>query len=96
MNENKKPEAAVALNYDQSNAPRVVAKGRGQSAEQIIALAEQHQIPLQDDPELTELLCQIPLGSEIPENLYLAVAEVIAFAYLISGKRPPGFDDDQD
>jgi len=71
----------------------VTAKGQGKIAEQIFELAKKHGIPLEKDPELTAILSQIPLGDEIPESLYLAIAEVIAFAYLISGKRPPGFKD---
>lgn len=86
------PSVAVALYYDGKGAPRVTAKGRGALAEQILALAEEHRIPLERDPELVTLLAQIPLGDEIPEALYRAIAEVIAFAYLLSGKFPPGHD----
>lgn len=85
------PESAVALLYDGENAPRVTAKGRGKVAEEIFKLAREHDIPLQNDPQLAAVLSQIPLGDEIPEALYRAIAEVIAFAYLVSGKRPPGF-----
>ena len=87
------PDLAVALHYDQQNAPRISAKGSGELAAEIITLANQYGIPLHDDPELASILAQIPLGDEIPENLYVAVAEVIAFAYLITGKRPPGFQE---
>ena len=86
-------ELAVALLYDGEHAPVVTAKGRGETAERILRLAEEHGIPLQGDPELAAILAQIPLGSEIPEPLYRAIAEVIAFAYLVSGKRPPGFEE---
>ncbi|MEW8627402.1 MAG: EscU/YscU/HrcU family type III secretion system export apparatus switch protein [Candidatus Thiodiazotropha sp.] len=86
-------DLAVALKYDGENAPRLTAKGRGELAERILALAEEHNIPLHEDVELAALLSQIPLGDEIPQALYRAVAEVIAFAYLLSGKRPPGFED---
>ncbi|MBW9256808.1 MAG: EscU/YscU/HrcU family type III secretion system export apparatus switch protein [Candidatus Thiodiazotropha sp. (ex. Lucinisca nassula)] len=86
-------DLAVALKYDGENAPRLTAKGRGELAEKILALAEEHNIPLHEDVELAALLSQIPLGDEIPQALYRAVAEVIAFAYLLSGKRPPGFED---
>jgi len=85
------PETAVALLYDGKNAPRVTAKGEGKVAEEIFRLAREHDIPLQNDPQLAAVLSQIPLGDEIPEALYRAIAEVIAFAYLVSGKRPPGF-----
>jgi flagellar biosynthesis protein len=81
-------DLAVALKYDGKNAPKVTAKGEGITAEQILAIAEQHGIPLQTEPELTKILAQIPLGDEIPNELYTAVAEVIAFAYYLSGKTP--------
>ncbi|NJA06871.1 flagellar protein FhlB [Methylococcaceae bacterium WWC4] len=79
---------AVALKYDGKNAPKVTAKGEGFTAQQILAIAEKHDIPLQNQPELARILAQVPLGDEIPEQLYVAVAEVIAFAYLIAGKTP--------
>jgi len=81
---------AVALRYDGTGAPRVTAKGRAEVAERIVALAREHGVPLQDEPALAAVLARIPLGDEIPEALYRAVAEVIAFAYLLSGKWPPG------
>ena len=92
----QKPDMAVALLYDGQNAPRVTAKGRGELADRMLQLAEQHGIPLQGDPELAAILAQIPVGNEIPEALYRAIAEVISFAYLVSGKRPPGFKEPED
>ena len=83
---------AVTLEYDGSNAPKVTAKGIGDLAEQILELARQHDIPLQADSELVEILAQIKLGNDIPEQLYYAVAEVIAFAYMLKGKFPEGFE----
>ena len=80
------PEIAVALLYDGNNAPRVTAKGRGEIAGQILKLADDNNIPLDTNPELARILSTIPLGDEIPRELYTAVAEVIAFAYLLSGK----------
>jgi len=85
------PELAIALYYDDENAPRVTAKGEGSIARQILAIAEEHNIPLEDDPELAALLAQIPLGDDIPNALYQAVAEVIAFAYIVAGKFPPEY-----
>jgi len=81
-------DLAVALKYDGKNAPKVTAKGEGVTAEQILAIAEQHGIPLQTEPELAKILAQVPLGDEIPKELYTAVAEIIAFAYYLSGKTP--------
>jgi flagellar biosynthesis protein len=80
---------AVALQYDGTSAPRVTAKGRDRVAEQIIELARQHSIPLQENEPLAGMLARLELGEEIPEALYLAVAQVIAFAYHLSGKQPP-------
>ncbi len=81
-------DLAVALKYDGKNAPKVTAKGSGLNADQILAIAKEHGIPLQTEPELAKILAQIPLGDEIPNELYVAVAEVIAFAYFLSGKIP--------
>ncbi len=83
------PPLAVALQYDGESAPRVTAKGRDQVAEQIVELARQHGIPLQENEPLAGMLVRLELGEEIPEALYLAVAQVIAFAYHLSGKLPP-------
>jgi len=80
---------AVALQYDGESAPRVTAKGRDQVAEQIIRLAREHGVPMQENEPLAALLARVELGDEIPETLYLAVAQVIAFAYHLSGKAPP-------
>ncbi|PPD31853.1 MAG: flagellar protein FhlB [Methylomonas sp.] len=81
-------DIAVALKYDGKNAPKVTAKGEGFTAQQILAIAEKHNVPLQNEPELARILAHVPLGDEIPQQLYIAVAEVIAFAYFISGKTP--------
>jgi flagellar biosynthesis protein len=88
----KKPTTAVALHYDGKEAPRVTAKGTGELAEQIIALAKEHGIPLQEDAALISLLAKLDLGDEIPQALYTAVAEIIAFAYILNGKVPEGFE----
>ena len=84
-------DIAIALRYDGQNAPRVTAKGEKQLAENIIRAAEEAGVPLYPDPELAMVLSQVPLGEEIPDNLYKVVAEVIAFAYILAGKFPEGF-----
>jgi len=81
-------DLAVALKYDGKSAPKVTAKGDGVTAEQILAIAKQHDIPLHTEPELSRILAQVPLGDAIPEELYVAVAEVIAFAFYLDGKTP--------
>ena len=86
--ENKTSPLAVALQYDGERAPRVTAKGRDELARQIITLAQQHGVPMQENEVLASVLSRVELGDEIPEALYLAVAQVIAFAYHLSGKVP--------
>ncbi len=88
----KLPTTAVALHYDGKEAPRVTAKGTGELADKIIALAKEHGIPLQEDAALISLLSKLDLGDEIPQALYTAVAEIIAFAYILNGKVPEGFE----
>lgn len=78
---------AAALKYDPatSAAPRVVAAGGGVVAEQIIARARAAGVPVQEDPLLVDCLCRVPLGGEIPPELYQAVAEVLAFIFRLEG-----------
>ncbi|MDY6891826.1 MAG: EscU/YscU/HrcU family type III secretion system export apparatus switch protein [Pseudomonadota bacterium] len=85
MSEHDPKRSAVALRYEQEKgtAPKVVAKGRGLIAEQIVALAREHDIHIHESPELIEVLIRLELGEEIPEALYRAIAEVIAFAYAL-------------
>ena len=80
------PEIAVALRYDGRDAPRVTAKGEAELAGAICRIAEEHGVPLYENPQLAVVLSQIELGEEIPDVLYRAVAEVIAFAYVLSGR----------
>ncbi len=85
---------AIALNYNEAGAnpiPQVTATGQDEIAKQIIELAKEHGIPIHEDPELAVLLAQLELYDDIPESLYQIVAEVLAFAYIVSGKKPKGF-----
>ncbi len=85
-------DLAVALRYDGDGAPRVTAAGRDELAARIRRSAADAGIPEYPDPELAQVLAQVPTGEEIPEDLYLAVAQVIAFAFYVSDRVPPGFD----
>jgi len=91
-NELTQPSIAVALHYDGDTAPQITAKGSGELAEQIIAIAKKHNVPLQENTELVQLLSHLELGDKIPQELYLAVAEIIAFTYMLKGKKPRGFE----
>lgn len=80
----KDPRArAVALRYarEEESAPRVVARGVGETAERILKLAREHGIPVREDADLVELLAACDIEQEIPVELYAAVAEVLAFLY---------------
>ncbi len=84
MNERQQTrKEAVALSYNPLNAdiPKVIAKGKGKIAENILEQAKAHNIPIQEDPNLVQLLGQLDLNEAIPEELYQAVAEVFAFIY---------------
>lgn len=89
MNERPRPPIAVALHYNVngSGAPRVVAKGGGQIAEKIIETAREHNVPLQEDAALATALSKLDIGREIPKELYVAVAHVLAFAWAVAGKN---------
>ena len=87
----KKSSKAVALRYDkqEDHAPRVVAKGKGYLAEKIIGVAREHDIPLYKDKNLVQVLEALDLETEIPPELYRAVAEVLAFIYRLNNKMMP-------
>ncbi len=86
--ERGKQKKAVALNYDEStgNAPCVIASGQGKIAEKIIRLAQESGIHIQENTDLVELLSKVPIGDEIPVELYQTVAEILAFVYQLNSK----------
>lgn len=91
MNAKQERKQAVALSYESATdaAPKVLAKGKGFVADQIIERARDHQIPIQEDASLVELLGQLTINEKIPEELYQAVAEIFAFVYRIDQQMNP-------
>jgi flagellar biosynthesis protein len=89
MSPPEKRQVAVALRYEAPDAPRVVASGRGLVGERIIAAAREHGVPLTHNAPLAEALSTLELETEIPQQLYVAVAEVLAFL-LKTSKGPAG------
>lgn len=87
MNQDDDKSLAGALSYKGSGAPQVVAKGEGEVAQRIIASAKHHDIPIIEDHTLSQVLQAVPLGDEIPENLYIAVAEILVHIYNLEGKQ---------
>ncbi len=80
---------AVALSYEptESDAPKVVAKGKGKIAENILMKAKENAVPIQEDPSLLELLGQLDINESIPEELYQAVSEVFAYIYHVDQRH---------
>lgn len=75
-------QQAVALAYETGDlAPRIIAKGQGLIAEQIIARARDHEIFVHESKELVNLLMQVDLDDHIPPALYMAIAEILAWLY---------------
>ncbi|MGE8478018.1 hypothetical protein PS623_02317 [Pseudomonas fluorescens] len=89
----KQSRQAIALSYDGQQAPTLSAKGDDELAEAILAIAREHDVPIYENAELVRLLARLELGEQIPEALYLTIAEIIAFAWQLRGKLPPGFND---
>jgi len=89
MADNDTVKKAVAVKYDKevADAPLIIASGKGQLAENIIKAAEQAGLEISHDPDLVELLAKIPVGSEIPSELYQAVAEILAYVYRVNKKH---------
>lgn len=91
MSEARTKKKAVALRYDttQDVAPKVIAKGTGEIAEKIIALAKEYGIPIQEDVDLVEILTKLDLNADIPPDTYLMVAEILAFIYRANNRMTP-------
>ena len=89
----QKPRFALALEYDGERAPVVTAKGQDEVAEEILRIAREENVPVYEDAELSALLQQLDLGDHVPRELYTVVAEVLSFAYRLSGKHKDFMDD---
>lgn len=85
-------KSAAALRYRQGEdpAPKLVAKGVGIIAEKIIAAAREAGVPIYEDPDLLALLMTLNINEVIPSEMYVAVAEVLAFIYRMNKKVPAG------
>jgi flagellar biosynthesis protein len=91
MDKPRSPSNAVALAYQSSDsAPRIVAKGRGLIAEQIIERAKEHGVAVHESRELVSLLMQVELDDHIPPALYRAVAELLAWLYRVEAAQQRG------
>lgn len=82
---------AVALTYDGKHAPVISASGHSALAEDILRIARENEVPIYENADLVDILARLEVGDEIPELLYRAIAEIIAFVYMLKGKVPEGF-----
>jgi flagellar biosynthesis protein len=82
-------QVAVALGYKPGagHAPEVLAKGFGHVAEFILEAARERNIPIREDADLAEVLARLDVGAEIPDELYEAIAEVLAFIYKMNARK---------
>jgi len=89
MKKKEKLKKAVALGYNEKvdSAPKVLAKGKGFLAEKMIEIARESGVEIYEDADLVEVLSAVEIDSEIPKELYRAVAEVLAFIYTINSKK---------
>jgi flagellar biosynthesis protein len=88
----RQDRTAVAIRYDidKDAAPVVLAAGKGPVAEEILRIAEENKIPLFEDRKLAQLLSRIEIDTEVPPELYVLVAEILAFIFKLdqmAGKR---------
>ena len=83
----KNKKKAIALNYDEKyEAPIVTAAGMGYVADKIIEIAKKNEVPIIVNEEMANLLNNVEVGDSIPEELYGAVAEIIAFVMSVDKK----------
>jgi len=86
MRKKHRKNNAIALKYraGSDRAPKVTARGRGKIAEKIIEIAKEHHIYIHEDPDLIEILSTLDVNEEIPPDLYVVVAELLAFVYSLN------------
>ena len=75
--------SAIAMRYDieKDAAPVILAAGRGEFAEDILRVAEEHRIPFFEDKGLADLLLKLEVNTQVPQELYILVSEVLAFIF---------------
>jgi flagellar biosynthesis protein len=89
MDKRKKMRTATALRYalGDPGLPEVVANGRGIVAEKILQIAKENGIPIREDGDLAEILASLDIGTEIPPEAIVAVAEIMARIYRLNAKK---------
>lgn len=88
MSAKKITPRAVALEYADNAAPRVIAQAEGELALLMARAAQELGIPALKDEHLSDVLSKLRHQEQIPEDLYVAVAVILAWAFWLSGKAP--------
>ena len=83
------PRRPAALPYSGAGPPEVVAVGAGQLADRILDRAAEAGVPVRRDAALAETLASLAVGDEVPEELWMAVARVLVWAYELEGRLTP-------
>ena len=79
---------AVALEYGRNKAPTVTAKGDDALARRIVEEAKRQGVYVAEDPRLLAMLSRLDVGQEIPEDMFTAVAVILAWVYWLKGMQP--------
>jgi len=79
---------AVALEYGRNKAPVLTAKGDDELAQRIVAEAKRQGVYVAEDPRLLAMLSRLDVGQEIPEDMFTAVAVILAWVYWLKGMQP--------
>lgn len=79
---------AISLRYDGDAAPHVASKGEGATAEQILAMAAEAGLYVHQDPALLERLASLQEGEPVPPALYVVIAEILSYSFLLQGRYP--------
>ena len=87
-NEKKTKAAAVKWDSKEQPVPQVIAKGEGAMAQMMVELAQEHNVPIHEDPALVEILSKMNIMDQIPKECYRVVAELLVFIYKAQGRSP--------
>lgn len=82
----RKKVAALKYNKEEDNVPHLLGLGQGETAERIMEIAKEHNIPLYSDERLVNQLLSLEIGDSIPPELYKVVADVLVFIYSVDQK----------
>lgn len=94
MNEKDKRKLAVALKYDknENDAPKIIAKGIGEVAKNIVKKGKEEGVTSLENKELAGELFKLDINDEIPAELYTAVAEILTYVYKLDNEKRSSYE----